>query len=83
MLPMWDSDRMAEATTEPLTREDLEAAIAAAEATEPQPDYYEDSPAMRRALGVELRPVEWIGLAVIFGVAVAVTYRLILSTVPS
>ena len=39
-------------TDGPLTEEDIREAIAAAEATEPKPDYYQDGPEMRRALGI-------------------------------
>ena len=50
-----------EATTEPLTLDDIKAAIKKMEDEPPRLDYYEDSPEMRRALGIggdELEPVE-------------------------
>ena len=41
-----------DATTEPLTLADIKAAIKKIENEPLRPDYYEDSPEMRRALGI-------------------------------
>ena len=41
-----------EATTEPLTVADIKAAIKKMEDEPLRPDYYEDSPEMRRVLGI-------------------------------
>ncbi len=48
-----DRDRSAEATTEPLTADDIRAAAKALFDAPLRPDLYQDGPAMRRALGID------------------------------
>ena len=47
-------DRTAESSHDPITIDELKAAIKRVENEPPRPDVYQDSPEMRKALGVEL-----------------------------